>query len=282
MEATGVSSGATKSATTTDRESLWQVGAAWGLYIAALFLSHGLATALDARTGIWAQAGVALAGFMSISWRLWWIYGLGIVTSSLMVGLWMSEGALAGTALGLGDVAVGIGGCLLLRHLKVQGEVLDELTSLVAFLSVAVVSALVSATLMDAISTTIGGARLGESWGVRCAAVALGIVLIAPLGIAVILRPTAIRRWCPTTNFIILALVVIAITVIVYLGYPGRSAAATSAPILIWVAMRSSTMEVAGLLAAISLVELSLAAAGYGPTDPDGRRTWICYRCKPF
>jgi len=180
-----------------------------------------------------------------------------------------------GSAFGLNDAMVGLVGSLVLRRLSVVPEPLSSLTLLVSFLFVAIASAVVSASVMEGISAALGGHQSGQIWGLQFGGAALGILLVTPLGLALEARPRENIEWRPRTEFVVPAVLAVTGTIAAYYGWPGGYGiplivTLTSVPFLVWVAMRCWAWETAGLLLAVSLVELWLAAMGYAPTvDPE-------------
>jgi two-component system, LuxR family, sensor kinase FixL len=262
-----------------------RVGAACALYVAALMVSHGLTATFGAGAIFWPQAGISLAGFMAVHRRAWWIFGLGIVASSAVARMLTGDGPLAGSAYGLTDAIIGIAGCLVLRRVTAKFELLDNLTSLVGFLSVAIASTLISATVAEGISAALDKAQSESTWGLRCGGVALGILLVAPLGLVSIARLANGVEWRPHVGFVAPALLALISTIVAYYGLLGGHdvplvMALISVPFLVWAAMRCSALETAGLLLALSLIELWLATIGHGPTadptwSPELRMLWL-------
>jgi two-component system sensor kinase FixL len=279
---TEVSPGVVKS--TSGHNGMWRAAATWGLYVAALAVSHGLAAAFGAGAVFWPQAGISLAGFMALNQRAWWIFGFGIVASSTVAGLLAGDGALAGAAYGLNDAIIGIAGCLVLRRFTTKSELLDSLTSLVGFLWVAIASTLVSATVAEGISAGLR-AQTGGTWGLRYGALALGILLVTPPSLPLIARLMTGIEWRPRADFVAPALLALVSTIAAYYGLLGGHdvplvMALVSVPFLVWTAMRCSALETAGLLLALSLIELWLATIGHGPTAdptwaPEIRMLWL-------
>jgi len=264
---------------------MWQAVWACGLYVAAVAVSHALAAEFGAGTVFWPQAGAALAGFMSTSRRIWWLLVLGIAVSGAVGGGIAGDGLFSGFAFGLSDAAVGAAGCLVLRRLHARPEFLRSLASLASFLLVTIASTLISASIAQGISALLGGPQSDAAWGLRCGAIALGIVLISPLGAALIVRPMDAVAWRPQMRFLFPALLALAFTSFTYYGWPGEQSAPLvialiSVPFLVWVAIRCGALETVGLLLAVSLAELWLTAAGHGPTgdiawSPQLKMLWL-------
>ena len=264
---------------------MWQVAGACGLYLAALAMSHTLGAAFGLDAVFWPQAGIALAGFAAIAQPAWWIFGIGVIALSAIVGVAAGDGALAGPLLGLNDVVWGAIGCLFLRRLGAGSEFLRGLSSLAGFLLVTIASTLVSAGLAEAIMVALGGDHLETTWGLRCGGVALGILLITPLAEPLLRRPTDVLAWRPQSGFVIPALLALACTIAGLYGWPGGQGAPlvmalASVPFLVWIAIRCAAIETIAVLLAVSVVELWLAVTGHGPTadtawSAEHRMLWL-------
>ncbi|MEZ5829643.1 MAG: PAS domain S-box protein [Dongiaceae bacterium] len=248
---------------------------ACGLYLAALALSHALATALGNVPVFWPPAAIAMATFLSTDRRQWWMTAVFMAVSGALAGQIGAGGALAGLLISTADIAVGIAGSLLFQRLNAHKDMLTRLRTLADLFLVAALVATAHATATVWISADPGSPHFYQSWTIRWAAVALGLLLATPLAAGFLPQPDRLARWRPSGSLILPATLALGSTAVAYLAWPGHSdvplvVALTSVPFLVWIAVTCSTLEAAAVLAAVSVLELCLAVAGYGPTaDPD-------------
>jgi two-component system sensor kinase FixL len=205
--------------------------------------------------------------------------------SSAVAGFLDLGDATAGFSHGLADIAVGVGSALLLQRAGVGEDMLDRLRTLTHLLLAAALAATAHVLLMSLIAPASAVGTSYETWAIQWGAVAIAILLKTPLAAAFLARPGRLMAWRPNARLTVPAALALGSTIAAYLGWPNQQdvplvVALVSVPFLVWIAVGCSTLEVAGVLAAISAVELWLAVNGHGPTaDPswpaDLRMLWL-------
>src|SRR6266571_5694530 len=269
-------------------ESLGRVAVLVGLAVVYFFAAKlGLRFAYinSSVTTIWPPAGIALAAFVLLGYRVW----PAILGAAFLANVTTTGAVLPSIGIAIGNTAEGLLGSYLVNRFARGGRVFDRVRDIVRFTALA---ALVSTTLSAAIGVTslaVGGLmswtdapRVWLTWWLGDA---VGDIVIAPALILWIgVKPAP--RW--NRAEFLEALVVAAVTALVTFAmfgglFPSRHYPVTVLlwPVLIWVAFRFSPREAASAMLIVSAIAIGRTLQGVGPISaapgvPASRWRWCC------
>src|SRR6266705_1002121 len=219
-------------------------------------------------TPVWPPAGIALAAFVLLGYRVW----LAIFGAAFLANVSTTGAVLPSIGIAIGNTVEGLLGSYLVNRFARGGRVFDRVRDIVRFTALA---ALVSTTLSAAIGVTslaVGGLmswtdapRVWLTWWLGDA---VGDIVIAPALILWIgVKPAP--RW--NRAEFLEALVVAAVTVLVACAmfgglFPSRHYPVTVLlwPVLIWVAFRFSPREAASAMLIVSAIAIGRTLQGGG------------------
>jgi len=253
-------------------QSLRRVALLFGLaalYYVAAKLGLRFAYINSSVTTIWPPAGIALAAFVLLGYRVWpAILGAAFLANFTTIGF-----VLPSIGIAIGNTAEGLLGAYLVNRFARGGRVFDRVREIIRF---TILAALVSTTVSASIgimSLALGGLlswhdapRVWLTWWLGDA---VGDIVIAPaLTIWIGVKPGP--RW--SRNQVIEAIALTAVTVLVTLAlfggvFPSRHYPLTVMlwPVLIWVAFRFRPREAATAMLIISFIAIVRTLQGVGP-----------------
>ncbi len=239
------------------------------LYYFAATLGLRFAYINSSVTTIWPPAGIALAAFVLLGYRVWpAILGAAFLANFTTTGFMLPSIGIA-----IGNTAEGLLGAYLVNRFARGGRVFDRVRDIIRF---TILAALVSTTVSASIGITslaLGGLlswhdapRVWLTWWLGDA---VGDIVIAPaLIIWIGVKPGP--RW--SRNQVIEAIALTAVTVLVTLAlfggvFPSRHYPLTVLlwPVLIWVAFRFRPREAATAMLVISFIAIARTLRGVGP-----------------
>jgi signal transduction histidine kinase len=239
------------------------------LYVVAARLGLTLDAVGGFATVVWAPTGIALASILLFGHRMW----IGVFAGALVANL--LTGATIPTALGIGtgNTLEAALGAWALRRFPNFRSTLNRLSSVLAFLLVAVAAPLVSASigvLTLNVSGTVASASVGETWRAWWVGDFIGAMLVAPL--ILVWRDFELRLPSRARGAELAALVV-ATLVVPWIVFYGRTPVDPESfvqaylvfPVLIWAAVRFGQRGAVSASFMVSLTALGGAVAGTGP-----------------
>jgi len=220
-------------------------------------------------TTIWPPAGIALAAFVLLGYRVWpAILGAAFLANYTTTGVVVPSIGIA-----IGNTLEGLLAAYLVNRFARGGRVFDRVGDILRFtLLAALVSTTVSASI-GVLSLVLGGlASLEDApriWLTWWLGDAVGDIVIAPaliIWIGVKPAPSWTRR--KLIEGIALLLVTVAVAYATFGGvFPARHYPLTVLlwPVMIWVAFRFGPREAATLMLVISATAIARTLAGVGP-----------------
>ena len=239
------------------------------LYVVAARLGLTIDAVGGFATVVWAPTGISLAAILLFGHRLWPGVFVGAVVANALTG------AMIPTALGIGagNTLEAVLGAWALRQFPMFRTSLDRLTSVLAFLVVAVAAPFVSSLIGVATLSANGivtSATIGETWRAWWVGDFIGALLVAPL--LLVWRdfqfklPSRARR----VEVGLLTATTLAVAWLVFYGRaPMERQSFVQAylvfPVLIWAAVRFGQRGAVSAAFLTSLTALGGAVAGTGP-----------------
>src|SRR5213596_184994 len=243
------------------RQSVRRVTLLFGLaavYFFAAKLGLRFAYINSSVTTVWPPAGIALAGFVLLGYRVW----PAILGAAFLANVTTTGGALPSIGIAIGNTAEGLLGSYLVNRFARGGRVFDRVGDIVRFTALAaLVSTIVSASI-GVTSLAVGGLmswtdapRVWLTWWLGDA---VGDIVIAPALILWIgVKPASTMSRSRVIEAIAAAVVTALVTFAIFGGlFPSRDYSLTVLlwPVLIWVAFRFGPREAATALLIISLI----------------------------
>ena len=220
-------------------------------------------------TTIWPPAGIALAAFVLLGYRVW----PAILVAALLANVTTTGAVLSSAGIAVGNTLEGLVGAYLVNRFARGGRVFDRPRDIVGFaLLAALISTTVAATI-GVVSLAIGGfirgPEAGSVWLTWWLGDAVGDIVVAPL-LILWTGTKAIERYTreQAIEGIVLILVAIVVTVAILGGiYPSRHypLAFLAWPVVVWAALRFGPREVATLILVVSIIAIYRTMQGYGP-----------------
>ena len=253
-------------------QSLRRVALLFGLaavYFFAAKLGLRFAYINGSVTTIWPPAGIALAAFVLLGYRVW----PAILGAAFLANFTTTGAVLPSIGIAIGNASEGLLGAYLVNRFARGGRVFDRVRDIMRFtMLAALVSTIVSATIGIA-SLAFGGLlswhdapRVWLTWWLGDG---VGDIVIAPaliLWIGVKPAPQWSRQ--QLLEAIALMLVTVIVTLAAFGGlFPTRHYPLTVLlwPVLIWVAFRFSPREAASAMLIASFVAILRTLHGAGP-----------------
>ncbi|HXM38356.1 MAG TPA: MASE1 domain-containing protein [Gemmatimonadales bacterium] len=251
---------------------LRQMGLILGLaalyYLAAKIGLH-FALVNKSVTAVWPPAGIALAAFVLLGYRVW----PAILAAAFLANLTTTGAVLSSVGIAVGNTLEGLLGAYLVNRFARGGRVFDRVRDIFLFTALAaLVSTTVSATIGCA-SLVLGGslawADAGPVWLTWWLGDAVGDIVIAPpLILWTGVKPTI--RWSrrQVIEAIGLAFLTIVVAFVVFGGvFPSRHYPLTALvwPLLIWTALRFGPRESATVILIISAIAILQTLHSFGP-----------------
>src|SRR5579859_2983536 len=250
------------------RRLLLLVGLAVVYYLAAK-LGLRFAYINSSVTSVWPPAGIALAAFVLLGYRVW----PAIIIAAFFANVSTTGAVLPSIGIAAGNTAEGLLGAYLVNRFARGGRVFDRVRDILRFtLLAALVSTLVSASL-GIVSLALGGLlswhdapRVWSTWWLGDA---VGDIVIAPALILWIgVKPAP--RW--NREQLVEAIALTAVTVLVSYAlfggvFPSRHYPLTVLlwPVMIWVAFRFGPREAATAMLVVSFIGIFRTLHGVGP-----------------
>jgi len=250
------------------RRLAWLFGLAAVYYVAAK-LGLRFAYINSSVTTVWPPAGIALAAFVLLGYRVW----PAILGAAFLANFTTTGAVLPSIGIAIGNTAEGLLGAYLVNRFARGGRVFDRVRDIIRFTALAAfLSTTVSASI-GIVSLSLGGLlswhdapRVWLTWWLGDA---VGDIVIAPaliLWIGVKLGPS----WSRTK--VIEAIALTAVAVLVSLAsfgglYPSRHYPLTVLlwPMIIWVAFRFSPREATTAILIVSGIAIVRTLHGFGP-----------------
>ncbi len=240
--------------------AVYYLGAKLGLRFA--FINSSVTT-------VWPPAGIALAAFVLLGYRVW----PAIFGAAFLANITTTGAVLPSIGIAIGNTAEGLLGAYLVNRFARGGRVFDRVRDIMRFtVLAALVSTIVSATI-GIVSLALGGLlswhdapRVWLTWWLGDA---VGDIVIAPALILWIgVKPAP--RW--NRQQLLEAIALTVVTVIVTLAafgglFPTRHYPLTVLlwPVMIWVAFRFTPREAASAMLIASFIAILRTLHGAGP-----------------
>ncbi len=253
-------------------ESLGRVAVLVGLavvYYSAAKLGLRFAYINSSVTTVWPPAGIALAAFVLLGYRVW----PAILGAAFLANLTTTGAILPSIGIAIGNACEGLLGAYLVNRFARGGRVFDRVRDIIRF---TVLAALVSTTVSASIgiaSLALGGLvsshdapRVWLTWWLGDA---VGDMVIAPALILWIgVKPGPSWSRPQLTEAMALTLVTVLAALATFGGvFPSRHYPLTVVlwPIMIWVAFRFGPREAATTLVIVSFIAIYRTLHGGGP-----------------
>jgi diguanylate cyclase (GGDEF)-like protein len=220
-------------------------------------------------TTIWPPAGIALAAFVLLGYRVW----PAILGAAFLANLTTTGAILPSIGIAIGNTGEGLLAAYLVNRFARGGRVFDRVRDIIRFtLLAAIVSTTVAASIGVA-SLALGGLvsvtdapRVWLTWWLGDA---VGDIVIAPALILWIgVKPGPAWTGRQVVEAVALALVAALVTFALFGGvFPSRHYSLTVLlwPVLIWVAFRFGPREAATTMLIVSGIAISRTLSGAGP-----------------
>jgi diguanylate cyclase (GGDEF)-like protein len=250
------------------RRVLLLVGLAAIYYVAAK-LGLRFAYINSSVTTVWPPAGIALAAFVLLGYRVW----PAILGAAFLANFTTTGAILSSIAIAIGNTGEGLLGAFLVNRFARGGRVFDRVRDIVRFtVLAALVSTILSASI-GILSLLVGGLLSWQDaprvWLTWWLGDAVGDIVIAPaliLWIGVKPAPRWNRR--QLVEAIAAAIVTLLVTYAVFGGvFPSRHYPLTVLlwPAMVWVAFRFSPRESASAMLIVSFVGITRTLNHVGP-----------------
>jgi diguanylate cyclase (GGDEF)-like protein len=239
------------------------------LYYFAAKLGLQFASVNTSVTTIWPPAGIALAAFVLLGYRVW----PAILLAAFLANYTTTYSLVSSAGIAIGNTLEGLMGAYLVNRFARGGRVFDRVRDIFRFtLLAAVVSTTVSATIGVA-SLLLGGfvrwPDVGAVWLTWWLGDAVGDIVVAPpLILWTGVKPGV--HW--TRSQVVEAVALLLSTIVVSLAvfgalFPNRHYPLTvlTWPLLIWVALRFGPREAATVILIIAAIAIRQTVHGRGP-----------------
>jgi len=220
-------------------------------------------------TTVWPPAGIALAGFVLLGYRVW----PAILGAAFLANVTTTGAVLPSIGIAIGNTAEGLLGAYLVNRFARGGRVFDRVGDIVRFTALAaLVSTIVSASIgvtslaLGGLMSWVDAPRVWLTWWLGDA---VGDIVVAPALILWIgVKPAP--RW--TRAQFLEGLAVAAVTALVTFAmfgglFPSRHYPVTVLlwPALVWVAFRFSPREASAIMVIVSAIAIGRTLQGVGP-----------------
>src|SRR6266496_4067115 len=253
-------------------ESLGRVAVLVGLavvYYSAAKLGLRFAYINSSVTTVWPPAGIALAAFVLLGYRVW----PAILGAAFLANLTTTGAVLPSIGIAIGNTCEGLLGAYLVNRFARGGRVFDRVRDIIRFTALAaLVSTTVSASIGIA-SLALGGLVSSQDaprvWLTWWLGDAVGDMVVAPALILWIgVKPGPSWSRPQLTEAIALTLVTVLAALATFGGvFPSRHYPLTVVlwPIMIWVAFRFGPREAATTMLIVSFIAIYRTLHGVGP-----------------
>jgi two-component system sensor kinase FixL len=249
----------------------WRTWLGWAaLYLLSQAVAFTLTVEPENVSMLWPPAGVMLSCFLCNQRREW------AALAALLFGATALANGMVGRGLGLNallcinDLMVGLGGAWLFQWLQPGRRRLDTSGSVGTLILVAAASAALSATTGAEAIRWAFGALYWQTWMVWSAAMAMGILLVAPvllsidrLGLAEVTQRAVVEGAAFIGSTIALALY--AFTAADGTGPLDLILALAPVPLIIWAAVRHGPFVATSALAGLAGIATYATIHGQGP-----------------
>ena len=248
---------------------------ATNLLLAAVYFAaakFGLRLAFEAEqvTLVWPPTGIALAAMILFGYRVWPGVALGAFLANFTTP---NETFEIACSIAVGNTLEAATGAWLLLHLTEFDVSIQRLADVLALVTVAAVSPIVSATI-GAASLCTGGAHPWDAfsslWFVWWLGDAMGAILVMPLILTWAIPPRIPRPTSRLVELIVLLALVSATSLVVFAGlFPqvttDRPLPYAIFPFMIWAALRFGQTTSATATALVAAIAIYGAVQGSGP-----------------
>src|SRR5438046_10605931 len=220
-------------------------------------------------TTVWPPAGIALAAFVLLGYRVW----PAILGAAFLANVTTTGGGLRAIGTATGNTAEGLLGSYLVNRFARGGRVFDRVGDILRFTArAALVSTIVSASI-GVTSLAVGGlmswADAPRVWLTWWLGDAVGDIVIAPALILWIgVKPAPRWNRAQFLEALALAAVTALVTFAMFGGlFPSRHYPLTVLlwPVLIWVAFRFNPREATAAIVIVSAIAIGRTLQGVGP-----------------
>ena len=239
------------------------------VYFVAAKLGLRFAYINSSVTTVWPPAGIALAAFVLLGYRVW----PAILGAAFLANVTTTGGALPSIGIAIGNTAEGLLGSYLVNRFARGGRVFDRVGDILRFTALAaIVSTTVSASI-GVSSLALGGlmswADAPRVWLTWWLGDAVGDIVIAPALILWIgVKPAPRWNRAQVLEALALAAVTALVTFAMFGGlFPSRHYPLTVLlwPVLIWVAFRFNPREATAAIVIVSAIAIGRTLQGVGP-----------------
>lgn len=238
------------------------------VYFVAARLGLSLASATKQVSAIWPPSGIALAAFLLLGNRVW----PGVYIAALLANAMANEPILIACCIAAGNTATGLIGARALQALRFDAN-LERTRDVVCLLVVAIGSPLLSATAGTA---ALGAGALvkwtdfASPWWVWWSGDSLGILIVAPLLLTWLKRPSIHWRGVQLLEFVAYLAIAVLVSLVVFILPTGSSPfffprAYVAFPLVAWAGLRMGAREAALGVAIIAVCAVYGFFHGHGP-----------------
>lgn len=220
-------------------------------------------------TLVWAPTGIALAAVLLLGYHLWPGVFLGALVANVLTG----APPLAAAAIAAGNTLEAVFGVWGLRRIRNFQPSLERLRDVLAFMCIAVLAPIVSATIgvtSLGLAGTIASTQLAGAWRAWWVGDFIGALLVAPLVITWSAKRSQHFTRSQLSEMLAIAVTIILVGGIVFFGRtPLERTSFLQAyimfPVLLWAAVRFEQRGATVAVVLASLIAIAGTAQGSGP-----------------
>jgi integral membrane sensor domain MASE1 len=255
-----------------DVVSLRDIGM-FGILAASYFVSGklGLKVAFinPSATALWAPAGISLAAFLMLGYRVW----PAILAGAFLVNVTTTGSMVTSLAIAIGNTLEGVAGAYLINRFAGGLKAFSTPRDILRFAAAGVLASSIGATIGVGVLCRYGLANWSDAqsvWLTWWVGDVLGVLAVTPF-LVLLFRShhhlLSFAEWCEITAL----LVGLSITCIINFGPPARAWSKgypplfVCLPFLVWVVLRFCPLEAAGAALVVGGFASWGSLHGYGP-----------------
>jgi len=223
-------------------------------------------------TTIWPPAGIALAGFVLLGYRVW----PAILAAAFFANVSTTGAILPSLGIAVGNTAEGLLAAFLVNRFARGGRAFDRVRDILRFTALAALLSTMVAASLGITSLALGGllswADAPRVWLTWWLGDAVGDIVIAPALILWIgVRPTPLWTRAQLLEALALTLTCVGASYALFGGvFPSRHYPLTELlwPVMIWVAFRFTPRETATAMLLVSIIAIVSTIRHTGPFSP--------------
>jgi len=245
-----------------------------GAYFVAGKLGLGLAIVHPSATVVWPPAGIALAAFLVLGYRVW----PSILLGAFLVNLTTKAPVATCLGIAVGNTLEGVVGAYLVKRFAGGSQVFEREGNILRFAVLAGMGSTMVGATFGVTSLALSGfapwARYGPIWSAWWMGDMAGVLVVAPVAVLWSTRP--LTRWAPRVSeatILLLGLALIGLSV--FGGFLPPAAADyplfLCIPFLLWAVFRFTQRQVATAIVLLSGIAIWGTLNGFGPFIRESR-----------